>query len=111
MPSQNFTHIINDSDIDNLVMINGNVLIEVFDNRSFRNGVYVPVKDDSAFVPQFGKIVAVASDVCNMSKGDSVCFEKYKGERCLSKDSKRTFLIMKSSMVLAVVDDIDVSKL
>lgn len=92
-------------------LLNGNVLIETFDNRGFQNGVYVAKSEDAPFVPRFGKVVAVDHNIHDIRVGDQVCFEPYKGDRCQTKDGKRTFLLMKSSMVLAIVDDIDASKL
>lgn len=112
MPSQNFTHVFEVSAIESLTLLNGNVLVETFDNRAFQNGVFVHIVKDNVFVPHFGKVVAIDPNNANGLKvGDQVCFELYKGERCVTDDGKRTFLLMKSSMVLAIIDGIDVTKI
>lgn len=111
MPSLNFTHIFDGGMVDSLRLLNSNVLIETFDNRAFKNGVYLTTSEDAPFVPRFGKVVMMDPCVTDIKVGDQVCFEPYKGDRCQTDDGKRTFLLMKSSMVLAIVDNIDVSKL
>lgn len=110
MPSLNFVHIIDSDKLDNFKPINDNVLVEVFDNRAFMNGVNIHITNDNVFIPQFGKVVALDNSN-ELNIGDQVIFEKYKGERCSSIDNKRTFLLLKSSMILATIDGIDVSKL
>lgn len=111
MPSLNFTHVLDVNHLDSMRLVNGNVLIETFDNRAFQNGVHVHITEQNVFVPKFGKVVAVDPNSTKLKVGDQVCFELYKGDRCVSEDGKRTFLLMKESMVLATIDDIDVTKI
>lgn len=104
MPSLNFEQVI---DLDKPVrLLNDNVLIETFDTRAYQNGVYVPITEMNTFVPFWGTVIAVCDDEQTLKTGDNVIFEKYKGERFISPDKKRTFLMIKRSMVLAVFDGI-----
>lgn len=108
MPSLNFEQVLN---LDwSVKMLNGYVLVETFDNRSFQKGVFVPITETNTFVPTFGRIVAVGNDETELCIGDNVVFEKYKGERFISDDSKHTFLMLKKDFILATIDE-DVSKL
>lgn len=111
MPSLNFTHIIDCDALSKMRMCNGNVLVETFDNRAFQNGVYVHIVEENVFVPTVGVVVAVSGDETELKVGDQVCFEKYKGDRGISDDGKRTFLLIKRDFILATIHDIDVTKL
>lgn len=98
MPSLNFEQAI---DCSKVKPINDYVLVETFDTRGFQNGVFVPITETNVFVPTCGEVIAVCDNETDLRVGDFVYFEKYKGERFISLDKTRTFLMIKKSMIVA----------